>query len=54
MDVDEFMAFMDTRPKGEHWDLIEGVAVMIAEHRASANRTQPVQSSHQRFRSTPP
>jgi hypothetical protein len=23
MDVDEFMAFMETRPKGEHWDLIE-------------------------------
>jgi len=30
MDVDEFMAFMETRPKGEHWDLIEGVAVMRA------------------------
>src|SRR4051812_10454802 len=30
MDVDEFMAFLDTRPKGEHWDLIEGVAVMMA------------------------
>jgi Uma2 family endonuclease len=30
MDVDEFMAFMETRPKGEHWDLIEGVAVMMA------------------------
>jgi Uma2 family endonuclease len=30
MDVDEFMAFMETRPKGEHWDLIEGVAVMMS------------------------
>jgi Uma2 family endonuclease len=30
MDVDEFMAFMETRPKGEHWDLINGVAVMMA------------------------
>jgi Uma2 family endonuclease len=30
MDVHEFMAFMETRPKGEHWDLIEGVAVMMA------------------------
>src|SRR5882672_7195598 len=30
MDVDEFMAFLQTRPKGEHWDLIEGVAVMMA------------------------
>jgi hypothetical protein len=29
MDVDEFMAFMETRPKEEHWDLIEGVAVMM-------------------------
>jgi Uma2 family endonuclease len=29
MDVDEFMAFMETRPKGEHWDLINGVAVMM-------------------------
>jgi Uma2 family endonuclease len=30
MDVDEFMAFMETRPKGEHWELIEGVAVMMS------------------------
>jgi Uma2 family endonuclease len=30
MDVDEFMAFLQTRPKGEHWDLIEGIAVMMA------------------------
>lgn len=30
MDVDEFMAFLETRPEGEHWDLIEGVAVMMA------------------------
>ncbi len=30
MDVDEFMAFLETRPKGERWDLIEGVAVMMA------------------------
>jgi Uma2 family endonuclease len=30
MDVDDFMMFLETRPKGEHWDLIEGVAVMMA------------------------
>jgi Uma2 family endonuclease len=30
MDVDEFMAFLETRPDGEHWELIEGVAVMMA------------------------
>jgi Uma2 family endonuclease len=30
MDVDEFMAFLETRPHGEHWELIEGVAVMMA------------------------
>jgi|SRR5882762_8138765 len=30
MDVDEFMAFLDTRPDNERWDLIEGVAVMMA------------------------
>jgi Uma2 family endonuclease len=30
MNVDEFMAFLETRPKGEHWDLIEGVAVMMS------------------------
>jgi Uma2 family endonuclease len=30
MDVDEYMAFLETRPHGEHWDLIEGVAVMMA------------------------
>ncbi|HLK81719.1 MAG TPA: Uma2 family endonuclease [Xanthobacteraceae bacterium] len=39
MDVDEFMAFMQTRPKGEHWDLIEGVAVMMA----------PASYAHQRI-----
>ena len=30
MDVDEFMDFLQTRPDGEHWELIEGVAVMMA------------------------
>ncbi|HYA07414.1 MAG TPA: Uma2 family endonuclease [Xanthobacteraceae bacterium] len=30
MDVDEFMAFYETRPNGEHWQLIEGVAAMMA------------------------
>jgi Uma2 family endonuclease len=30
MDVDEFMALLETRPKGERWDLIEGVAAMTA------------------------
>jgi hypothetical protein len=30
IDVDEFMAFLETRPKGERWDLIEGVAVMMS------------------------
>ncbi len=30
MDVDEFMALLETRPNGERWDLIEGVAVMMA------------------------
>ena len=30
MDVDEFMAFLETRPDEERWDLIEGVAVMMA------------------------
>ena len=30
MDVDEFMAFLETRPDEEHWELIEGVAVMTA------------------------
>src|SRR5713101_2489399 len=42
MDVDEFMAFLETRPKGEHWDLIEGIAVMMAppsyaHHRIASN-----------------
>jgi Uma2 family endonuclease len=39
MDVDEFMAFVQTRPKGERWDLIEGVAVMMA----------PASCAHQRI-----
>src|SRR4051794_5286826 len=30
MDVDEFMTLLQTRPDGERWDLIEGVAVMMA------------------------
>jgi Uma2 family endonuclease len=30
MDVDEFMAFLETRPHEEHWELIDGVAVMMA------------------------
>jgi Uma2 family endonuclease len=41
MDVDQFMAFMETRPKGEHWDLIEGVAVRMA----------PASNLHQRVAS---
>jgi Uma2 family endonuclease len=39
MDVDEFMAFLETRPDGEHWELIEGVAVMMA----------PASFAHQRI-----
>lgn len=30
LDVGEFSAFLETRPKNEHWDLIEGTAVMMA------------------------
>src|SRR5260370_7371798 len=30
MDVDEFMGFLETRPDKERWDLIEGIAVMMA------------------------
>ena len=30
MDVDEFMAFIEMRPKEERWHLIEGIAVMMA------------------------
>lgn len=30
MDVDEFMAFLEMRPKEERWHLIEGNAVMMA------------------------
>jgi Uma2 family endonuclease len=30
MDVDAFMAFLETRPNKEHWELIEGVAMMMA------------------------
>jgi len=41
MDVDEFMEFLETRPKGEHWELIEGVAVMMA----------PASYAHQRIAS---
>ena len=30
MDIDEFMAFLEMRPKEERWHLIEGIAVMMA------------------------
>jgi Uma2 family endonuclease len=30
MDLDEFMGFLETRPKEERWHLIEGIAVMVA------------------------
>jgi Uma2 family endonuclease len=30
MTIEEFLAFMDTRPDGERWELIEGVAIMNA------------------------
>jgi Uma2 family endonuclease len=30
MNVDEFMAFLETRPDNERWELIEGNAVMMA------------------------
>jgi len=38
MDVDEFMAFLGTRPDEEHWELIEGVAVMMAPPSAAHQR----------------
>ena len=28
MTIEEFLAFTDTRPEGERWELIEGVAIM--------------------------
>jgi Uma2 family endonuclease len=45
MDVDEFMAFLETRSDRERWDLIEGVAVMMASpnhahQRISSNLSQ--------------
>jgi Uma2 family endonuclease len=30
LDVDDFMVFLETRPKEERWHLIEGIAVMMA------------------------
>ena len=39
MDVDEFMAFLETRPDEEHWELIEGVAVMMAPASYAHQRT---------------
>jgi Uma2 family endonuclease len=41
MDVDEFMAFLETRPDEEHWELIDGVAVRMA----------PASYAHQRIAS---
>jgi Uma2 family endonuclease len=41
MDVDEFMAFLEARSHKERWDLIEGIAVMMA----------PPSHAHQRIAS---
>src|SRR6267142_286899 len=45
MDVDEFMAFVETRPGKEHWELVEGVAVLmtpasIAQRRIGHNLSE--------------
>jgi len=45
MDVDEFMAFVETRPGKEHWELIEGIAVLmipasIAQRRIAHNLSE--------------
>jgi len=50
MDVDEFMAFLEARPDGEHWELFEGVAVMMAppnyaHQRISSNLSQLLNSA---------
>lgn len=41
MTVEEFLAYMEARPDGERWELIEGVAVMNASptqwHQLSTN-----------------
>jgi Uma2 family endonuclease len=44
-DVDEFMAFLEFRPGKEHWELIEGVAVLmtpatIAQRRIAHNLSE--------------
>ena len=51
MDVDAFMAFLETRPNGEHWELIEGVAVMMAPASPAhqRDRIQLLQPSERRF-----
>lgn len=50
MDVEEFMAFLETRPDEERWHLIEGVAVRMAppsyaHQRMSYNLCQILNSS---------
>jgi Uma2 family endonuclease len=50
MDVDEFMAFLETRSDRERWDLIEGIAVMMASpnhahQRISSNLSQLLNTS---------
>jgi Uma2 family endonuclease len=45
MDVDEFMAFVETRPGKEQWELVEGVAVLmtpasIAQRRIGHNLSE--------------
>ena len=42
MDVDEFMEFLETRPEGEHWELIEGVAVMMAPASPAQNGSRTI------------
>jgi Uma2 family endonuclease len=38
MNVDEFMAFYETRPDDENWELIEGIPVMMAPPTARHQR----------------
>jgi Uma2 family endonuclease len=54
MDVDAFMAFLETRPDKERWDLVDGVPVMMASasyaHRRIAHNLSELLNARFRMR----
>jgi Uma2 family endonuclease len=50
MTVEDFLLFLETRPDEEHWDLVEGVAIMMAPpthaHQRIASNLEKLLNAH--------